>query len=1410
MKTMNPTPIGNHLRVVLKHSALAAAVAAGLAGGSVQAQTTTQTYDLGPQDAGTSINTQAVLPTPWIAAGTLPVGSILRSVSINARLDIEGGGDTYADDLFVYVDPGTPASGSEILQVGGYDVLGSPTTYITWGSGHTGAIGTTCVATKTAPANFPDTIDLNSAGLYLGSRGWAPASWSGTLTVEYDLPPPPARILSFGPGAVIDQEADPKTIAWTVPNGTPLTTLLPTITLSSGVCAPASGESPVLDGANQATYTVTDPDTLPDPTENVYILTVTEAPPETTLIWNTGGGTWDLAAPNWIGQTTPVIMPFFNGANVIFDKTAGGTIAIAADMSPLSTTVSAASGTYTFSGNPITTGSLNKSGGGTLQLNVTPANFSSIAVTGGTLYLYAAETGFAPNAAPFTIPNVTVESGATLEAYRAHATGGTLTLNGGRYWEWNGWNDGGWWGPIYLASDSYFGRSEFWCYAQTLGGEISGPGGFTYDSFNNNQGAPLTLSVANSYEGPTIVNSGKVVCKDPSSLGNGGALSIGTGAKVALDYTGDHAVASLTLGGVLMTNPGTYGSLASAATFKSAYFDGTGTVSYGVPESFAYITSFGTNVPGSYATIGTVDANVATITWLVPPGTDFGTLAPDFELSPGAMCLNQTSTLEPDPGFDAGSVVYTVKSQDESITNSYTVTAVFLPVESTVLWNVDGGGDWNLSTFNWLGQSSGLPTTFFDGVNVIFDKTAGGTIAIASDMSPLTTTVNAASGTYTFSGGPIASGSLTKDGTGTLVMAKANSYDGGTIITNGTLRLEWPGDGVSHTTLGSGPVTLDGGTLYLYRTDLANALTVNGGTLVAENGFGNNYSGPITLNATLPCNVFYTLVCSNTISGPGGLTKNNGGPMTLSGTNSYQGPTTVTGGTLQCNLPDSLGSGALSISTGGAKVNLNYSGTKSISSLTLGGLAQTAPGTYGSGDSGADFQSAYFAGNGTVTLAPPAYMIAFGTNVPGSSAVIDPVVGTTANIVWTVPYGTVLASLAPTFTMSFDATCSERNTGDLPDPGFGAGSVVYTVVSLDPAITNVYTVSVVIAPPIASVTYNLGTSPAGTVFTSGGTSSLFVWIAKGDLPVGSILRSVTATNIKLEANPGDNYAGDIGVVVDPSPEVRGGADNLLTINNENGAGAFGGTVHTDWAGQGWDYPPFSATVSAPTNFPDAIDLHDGAVMFGSSYGAGTYSGTITVAYNGVGNDIVSFGLPGNPAVITLAPGANTIALDVPYLTDVSSLAPVFIMSNGATCKANDAPVVSGVTLIDFTDPVVYTVTAADGISTNDYTVTVTVAPPPPTFRWKGTNGADWSVAGNWNNTVPGATNIAVLSDSASAGATVNLDTDVTVGGLTFNNKVANQTIASTGGKTLTLASGSKVTVDAGSHSISAKVNADGT
>jgi autotransporter-associated beta strand protein len=115
------------------------------------------------------------------------------------------------------------------------------------------------------------------------------------------------------------------------------------------------------------------------------------------------------------------------------------------------------------------------------------------------------------------------------------------------------------------------------------------------------------------------------------------------------------------------------------------------------------------------------------------------------------------------------------------------------------------------------------------------------------------------------------------------------------------------------------------------------------------------------------------LTCSNTISGVGGLTKTGNGLMILSNTctSSYSGPTTVTAGTLRIDRTDALsGNSALSIS-GTGKMNLNYLGTKTVASLTLGGVAKTTPGTYGSVASGAQFpDDTYFTtgSTGTVTI----------------------------------------------------------------------------------------------------------------------------------------------------------------------------------------------------------------------------------------------------------------------------------------------------------------------------------------------------------------------------------------------------------------------------------------------------------
>jgi hypothetical protein len=159
-------------------------------------------------------------------------------------------------------------------------------------TGGDGGPGTTITDTKTAGVDWSGDIDLNAVQLSLGNN-YGPATWSGTITVEFDAFP--AVILNFGvPGNPARIDDATKTIAWTVLYGTDLTTLAPTFTLSSGTCSPASGVAPNFAVNNPATYTVTDGAT----TTNHYVVTVAFSP--APIVFGSSGAplqTFDTAVP---------------------------------------------------------------------------------------------------------------------------------------------------------------------------------------------------------------------------------------------------------------------------------------------------------------------------------------------------------------------------------------------------------------------------------------------------------------------------------------------------------------------------------------------------------------------------------------------------------------------------------------------------------------------------------------------------------------------------------------------------------------------------------------------------------------------------------------------------------------------------------------------------------------------------------------------------------------------------------------------------------------------------------------------------------------------------------------------------------------------------------------------------------
>ena len=123
----------------------------------------------------------------------------------------------------------------------------------------------------------------------------------------------------------------------------------------------------------------------------------------------------------------------------------------------------------------------------------------------------------------------------------------------------------------------------------------------------------------------------------------------------------------------------------------------------------------------------------------------------------------------------------------------------------------------------------------------------------------------------------------------------------------------------------------------------------------------------------------------------------------------------------------------------------------------------------------------------------------------------------------------------------------------------------------------------------------------------------------------------------------------------------------------------------------------SPNTGIPTNFTSPVEY----TVTAADSTSVKYTVTVSVAANPA-KAITAFNFNGlTPNVTgTVDEGAKTIALTVPYGTDVTALVPS-ITHTGASLSPN-----TGVAQ-DFTSPVNYTVTAADS-STQQYTVTVTV------------------------------------------------------------------------------------------------------
>ena len=344
---------------------------------------------------------------------------------------------------------------------------------------------------------------------------------------------------------------------------------------------------------------------------------------------------------------------------------------------------------------------------------------------------------------------------------------------------------------------------------------------------------------------------------------------------------------------------------------------------------------------GPGATIGPVAANAAAISWTVSFGSNVAALAPTYTLSPGATCNQASGSTQ---NFTSP-VHYIVQASDFATsgkTTDYTVSVTVAPDESTLIWNVAGSGAWDLSTTNWKGQTSGVLMPFFNGKNVIFDKTNGGAITIASGIAPASTTISAASGTYAFNGALGGTGGLTKSNGGTLNLDGANTYSGGTIISGGVVSCSLQNPSPLGAA-GSNVTVQSGGVLAMNRNQITGNLTLNGGKIAVGNGWGDDaWNGPVVMAATSTVDVGNTDGCftiNGVVSGPGGLIKlgATGKPMPLNGVNTFAGNLTISQGAIALGAAGSIDNVALvSIAAGAtfdvsAKSAYSFTGSNHLS-----------------------------------------------------------------------------------------------------------------------------------------------------------------------------------------------------------------------------------------------------------------------------------------------------------------------------------------------------------------------------------------------------------------------------------------------------------------------------------------------
>ncbi|MGC8043158.1 autotransporter-associated beta strand repeat-containing protein [Salmonella enterica] len=443
--------------------------------------------------------------------------------------------------------------------------------------------------------------------------------------------------------------------------------------------------------------------------------------------------------------------------------------------------------------------------------------------------------------------------------------------------------------------------------------------GWNGQSLTKTGAGTLILNAENTYTGSTTISEGTLIATNVEALGTGNVtdnatLEMNTGGDFDNAISGSGQVVksgdeTLTLSGA---NSYTGGTTISGGTLVASNVEalGTGDITDNATLELNAGGDFANNIGGTGSVVKSGDKTLTlsgSNTYTGGTTISGGTLVASNVEALGSGDVTDNATLEMNTGGDfannIGGTGSVVKSGDETLTlsgaNSYT-GGTTISGGTLVASNVEALGTGDVTNNATLELNTGGD---FD--NAI---SGSGQVVKSGDKTLTLSGINSYTGGTTISGG-------------TLVASNVDALGSGDVTDNATLELNTGGDfdnaiGGTGSVVKSGDktLTLSGANSYTGGT------TISGGTLVASNVEALG-SGDVTDNATLELNTGGDF--ANNIGGTGSVVKSGDKTLTLSGTNSYTGGTTISGGTLVANNVEALGTGDV---TNNATLELNTGG----------------------------------------------------------------------------------------------------------------------------------------------------------------------------------------------------------------------------------------------------------------------------------------------------------------------------------------------------------------------------------------------------------------------------------------------------------------------------------------------------